>query len=137
MRGSKADEGVVHDEEIVTMQVLFDGSFAKFAQAAAVPLDFNFGMLSFVVENASEQWGVAARMIPSESFESNSQTNLLVFRNHLRNRSSSRPLLGQQNVLAIKDDFVPLVQYFTSFHDATQTLPLRVFLLLLHGDTSP
>src|ERR1700722_4728375 len=75
-------------------------------------------------------------MIPGEPFESNSQTNLRASRSIFRDRSSSRPLLRQQNVLAIENDFIPLVQHFTGLHNATQTFALRILLLFLDGDTS-
>ncbi len=79
MSCGKADERVIHDEEIVTIQILLDGSFAKLAQSSPVPLDFNFGILLFVFGNSSEQGGITTGMIPGEPSESNSHTNLRAF----------------------------------------------------------
>src|SRR5260370_38253408 len=83
MSCGEADERVIHDEEIVTIQILLDGSFAKFAESSPVPLDFNFGILCFVFGNASEQRGVTTGMIPGEPFQSNYHTKLLVFEKRL------------------------------------------------------
>src|SRR5258708_40085152 len=76
MSCGETNERVIHDEEIVTIQILFDGSFAKLAQSSPVPPDFNFGILCFVFGNASEQRGVTTGMIPGEPFEGNSHANL-------------------------------------------------------------
>ena len=138
MSCGKADERMIHDEEIVTSQILLDGSLAKLTQSSAVPLDFNFGILLFVFGNSSEQGGITAGMIPGEPFEGNSHTNLRAFRNvFFFAESSGQTLLGQQNVLAIQNHFVALVQHLTGLNHATQPLALRVFLFLLDGDSSP
>src|SRR5258707_10046629 len=83
MSCGETNERVIHDEEIVTIQILFDGSFAKLAQSSPVPLNFNFGILCFVFGNASEQRGVTTGMIPGEPFQSNYHTKLLVFEKRL------------------------------------------------------
>src|SRR5580704_13555844 len=80
MSCGEANKRVIHDEEIVTIQILLKGSFAKFAQGSPVPLDFNFWIFPFIFGNSSEQGGITAGMIPSEPFENNSQTNLPAFR---------------------------------------------------------
>ena len=38
-------------------------------------------------------------------------------------------------MLAIENHFIALVQYLASFHNATQPLPLWVFLLFFDRDT--
>jgi hypothetical protein len=81
MSCGEADERVIHDEEIVTIQILLDGSFAKLPQSSPIPLDFNFGILCFVFGDASQQRGITTGMVPGKPFESNSHTNLLAFRN--------------------------------------------------------
>src|SRR5580658_7638048 len=83
MSCGEANERVIHDEKIVTIQILLKGSFAKFAQGSPVPLDFNFWIFPFIFGNSSEQGGITAGMIPSEPFENDSQTNLPAFRNVL------------------------------------------------------
>src|SRR5258708_1487740 len=81
MSRGEAEEWMIHDEEIVTIQILLDGSFAKLAQGSSVPPDRDFGMLCIVFGNPSVQGGVATGMIPGEPFESNSHTNLPALRN--------------------------------------------------------
>src|SRR5579864_5608279 len=111
MRRGEPDERVIDDEQIVTIEVLLDGSFAKLAQSSPIPLDFNFWILFFVFWNSSEQRGITTGMIPGEPFESNSHSSLLLSETFFL-PSGGRALLGQQDVLAIQDDFIALVQHF-------------------------
>ena len=57
MSRSEADERMIYDEEVIPIQILFDGGLAKFAQAAPVPLDIDFWMLRFVFGNTSQSRG--------------------------------------------------------------------------------
>src|ERR1700682_760978 len=101
MSRGEADEWMIHDEEIVTIQILLHGGFAKFAQSSSVPRDLDFGMLCFVFGNSSEQGGITTGMIPSEPFESNSHTNLPAFTNtflgRIKRPDASRPAKRARN----------------------------------------
>src|SRR4029077_18815533 len=74
--GGESDERVIHDEEIVTIQILLDWGFTKLPQGSPVPMNFEFRMLFFVFGNASEQGSVATRMIPRQPFENNAHVRL-------------------------------------------------------------
>src|ERR1700752_3607665 len=117
MSRGETDERVIHDEEVVAIQILLEGSFAKLAQSSPVPLDSNLGILFLVFGNSSEQRGITTGMIPGEPLESNSHTSLLLSETFFL-PSGGRALLGQQDVLAIQDNFIALVQHFASFHNA-------------------
>ena len=112
-----ADEGVIDDDKVVARGVLLDGRFAKFAQGAAIPGDFDFRVLRLVFGGAGDERSVAARVVPSKAAEFDAQAGLVkqqgmgfaecVF---LSIEYSGRWLsLGEQNVLAIHDDFAALI----------------------------
>jgi len=69
MRGGKAGEWMIHDEQVVTLDVLLYRSFAKFAQAPPVPLNANFRMLPSVFGSSSDQGSVSAGMIPGDTLQ--------------------------------------------------------------------
>src|SRR5579864_1088735 len=93
MRRSETDKRVIHNDEVVAIQILLDGSLTKLPQSSPVPVDLYFGILFFIFGNSSEQRGIATRMIPGEPFKSNSHNSLLAFGNVLR--QVKRPAASQ------------------------------------------
>ena len=69
MRGGKPGEWMIHDEQVITLDVSLYRSLAKFAQAPPVPLNANFRMLPFVFGSASDQGSVSAGIIPGETLQ--------------------------------------------------------------------
>src|SRR5258708_20023003 len=69
MSRGETEKWMIDDEQIITIQILLDGRFAKLAQSSPVPLDFDFSMLCFVFGNACKQRGITTRVIPGEPFQ--------------------------------------------------------------------
>ena len=68
VRGCETDEGMIHDDQIVAIEILLDRRFAELAQRSPVPVDAKPGMKCLVLGCTLYQRGVTSRMIPGKSF---------------------------------------------------------------------
>ena len=66
--GGKSYERMIHDNQIVAIEILFNRGFAEFTQSAAIPMDLSSGMGILVLRSAFQQRSVATRVVPGQSF---------------------------------------------------------------------
>ena len=106
MRSRIADKWMVDDQKIVTRHILLDGGFAELTQGAAAPLNLNLRMLLRILDGAGEQRGIAARMVPRQSFQ---RDRFGVGQDSLLETLFRSTFLCHKNMFAIEDDLIPLV----------------------------
>jgi hypothetical protein len=68
VRCRKTDEGMVHDDQVVAIEILLDRGLAEFSKSPPIPLKTNPRMKRFVFGRTFYQRGITARMIPGKSF---------------------------------------------------------------------
>src|SRR5580704_14666551 len=140
MCGGKSHERMIYDDQIVVIDVLLDGRFAKLTQSSSVPMDVYSRVMLFVFAGSPDQRRVPAWVVPGKSLESDCHKNSFA---RCARRSSSLssqrlrglgPLGREKNVLAVHDDLVSLIQHLTSFHHAAVCRTFRILLFFLNRD---
>jgi hypothetical protein len=69
VRGGESDERMIHDEQIVALDILLYRSLAKLAQAPPIPLNADSGLLLFILAGAFDQGSVSTGMVPRKPLQ--------------------------------------------------------------------
>ena len=140
MCSGKSDKGMIHNDQVVAIDVLLDGRFAELPQGSSIPMDVHSRVIFFVFAGSPDQRPVPAWMVPGKSLESDCHKNSFA---RCARRSSSLPsqrlsgvrlLCREQNVLAVHDDLVPLIQHLARFHYTAVSRTFRILPFFLNRD---
>jgi hypothetical protein len=69
VRRGESDEWMIHDKQVVTIDILLYRSFAKLAQAPPVPLNADSEVLLFIFGSSFDQGSVSPWMVPRKPLQ--------------------------------------------------------------------
>ncbi len=73
-----SDERMVHDEQVIAIDVLFNRGFAKLTQRATIPANGQAGIALLIFRRSIHQRSIPAGMIPGQSGENDFHIRLAI-----------------------------------------------------------